>query len=212
MGQYTEVTLALTRCLGPAPQRRAQEPLVPREGALRLPALPVDPAITALPWPAAETLFHLPAVARLGPLPPLVAAVERDYGRADAQLFAAEAVVLLAVEGGVAQYPVPGHPQGRLLQGGAELRRVITGTEADGGRGEEVTLGVADGGEFGPDGGALLAAGTLEEVTRGVVALQAGGIDGGLRLVADQAALPCARGGLEEEQDELPFFNSRPAA
>jgi hypothetical protein len=45
-----------------------------------------------------------------------------------------------------------------------------------------------------------------------VAALQAGGIDGGLRLLADQAAARGARGGLEEEQDELPFFSSRCSA
>jgi hypothetical protein len=60
--------------------------------------------------------------------------------------------------------------------------------------------------------GRLLAAGPLEEVLGGVTALQAGGIDGGLRLVTDQAALLGARGGLEEEQDEVPFFKSRCSA
>jgi hypothetical protein len=42
-----------------------------------------------------------------------------------------------------------------------------------------------------------------------VSALQAGRIDRGRGFVADQAAGLSAHGGLEEEQDELPFFNSR---
>ncbi len=72
--------------------------------------------------------------------------------------------------------------------------------------------GVADGGQFGPGAGQLLAAGALEEVLGGVAVLQAGGVDGGLQLVTDQAALLGARGGLEEEQDEVPFSQSRCSA
>jgi len=60
--------------------------------------------------------------------------------------------------------------------------------------------------------GGLPPAGPCEEVAGGVTALQASSIDSGLRLVADQAALLGARGGLEEEQDDLPFFSSRLAA
>jgi hypothetical protein len=58
----------------------------------------------------------------------------------------------------------------------------------------------------------MLAACALEEVSGSVPAFHAGGIDGGGRLLADQAALACARGGLGEEQDELPFFSSLLAA
>jgi hypothetical protein len=75
-----------------------------------------------------------------------------------------------------------------------------------------VAGGVAGDSELYPGLGAEPLAGPLEEVARGVVALQAGGIDGGLGLLLDQAALLGADGGLEEEQDELPFFRSRPAA
>jgi hypothetical protein len=71
---------------------------------------------------------------------------------------------------------------------------------------------IAGNGQLGPQPAVLLAAGTLEEVARRVAAVQAGGIDGGRRLVRDQATFLGARGGLEEEQDELPFFSSRWAA
>jgi hypothetical protein len=75
-----------------------------------------------------------------------------------------------------------------------------------------VAGGVADHRELGPRAGAGLFAGPLEEVTGGVVTLQAGGVDGRLGLLVDQAALRGARGGLEEEADDLPFFRSRWAA
>jgi hypothetical protein len=71
---------------------------------------------------------------------------------------------------------------------------------------------MASDGELGPQRGAVPAAGPFEEVTGGVAALQSGSIDGCFGLLLDQAALLGARGGLEQEQDDLPFFSSRWAA
>src|SRR5262249_57217578 len=110
VSQDAPVTFAFPRGLGLAAQRRAQQPLVPREGALRLPALPVDPAVTALPRSAAETSLHLPPIARLRPFPPLVAAVWRDHGRADAEDLAAQAMGFLPVGGSGGPEPAPRHP------------------------------------------------------------------------------------------------------
>jgi hypothetical protein len=42
-----------------------------------------------------------------------------------------------------------------------------------------------------------------------VTAFQPGGVDRGGRLPGDQAGVVRGRGGAEEEDDELPFFNSR---
>src|SRR5205807_1737762 len=98
MGEHTEAALALAGRIRLAPQRRTQQPLMPREGALRLPALPVHPLVPAVLRLLPEASDHPPPVARLGPLPPPVAPVQRDHGRADAQLLPAVAVALLAVE------------------------------------------------------------------------------------------------------------------
>ena len=62
---------------------------------------------------------------RLGPLPALPAAVERDDGGPDPEVLPAVPVVLLAVERGVGQHPVPGDDQGRLGHDRAELRGVV---------------------------------------------------------------------------------------
>ena len=204
MGEHAEVALALPGRVGAAAERRAEQALVAREGALDLPALAV--------LPLGEAPLHLAAVLRLRPRAAPVAAVQRDHRGADAQVLARQAVVLLAVEGRVAQDPVPADDQAGLPQGRAELGRVVTGAEGDGGRGEEVAGGVAGDRELDPGLGAELPAGPLEEIAGGVAALQPGGVDGRLGLVPDQAALPCARGGLEEEQDEVPFFSSRRSA
>ena len=212
MGEHAEVTLALPGLLRFSPQGGPQQPLVSGEGTLRLPALPVDPPVATAARLLAEAPDHLPPVARLGPLAPPLAAVERDDGGAHAQVLPGEAVVLFAVEGRVAQHAVPADDQGRLLQHGPELRGVVTGADGDGGSGEEMAAGVAGDGELDEGVGALRGAGADIEVAGGVPALQAGGVDGRLGLGPDQAALLGARGGLEEEQDELPFFNSRCSA
>ena len=212
MGKHTQVALPLTRGVGLAPQGRAEQTLVPREDALRLPTLPIDPSIPTLLRSLAESLHHLPPVTSLRPLPPLVPPVQRDHRRADTQVLPAIAVALLAVERRVGQHPVVADHQRCLGQKGAELRRIVGGTEADGSRGKKVTPGIAGHGQLGPQPGVVLAVGPFEEVAGGVPALHAGGIDGRRRLWADQTALLCARGGAMEEQDELPFFSSLLAA
>src|SRR5262249_58420191 len=113
-GEYAEVARALARRLRLGAQRRAQPPLVSRDGALRLPALPVDAPVPAAPRLLAEAPDHLPPVARLGPPPPAAAAVERDHRGADAEGFAAVAGGLLAVEGGVRPHPVGAERPRRL--------------------------------------------------------------------------------------------------
>ena len=212
MSKHPQVTFALTRCIGLAPQGRAEQTLVPREGTLRLPTLPVHPPVPAAPWLLAEPLHHLPTVAALGPLPPPLPPVQRDHRRADAQILPAKAVALLTVECRVAEHPVVTDRQGSLGHDRAELRRVVGGAEADPRRREEVAGRLAGDRQLRPQAGVVPAVSTLEEVTGGVPALQAGGIDGGRRPGADQAVRLCVRGGAVEEQDEFPFFKSRLAA
>lgn len=146
------------------------------------------------------------------PIPPLVPTVQRDYHRADAQVFAAAAVALLVVKRCLDQHPVVADHQRRLDHKGAEWRRVVGKAEADSGCGERVPPGVADHDQLGPRPTVVLAIGLLEEVAGGVLAIQAGGINGGRRVGANQATLSVAPGGAEEKQDELPVFNSRLAA
>jgi hypothetical protein len=49
VGEYTQPALALARRVGLAPQGRAEQPLVPREGALDLPAM--MPPKVEVGWP-----------------------------------------------------------------------------------------------------------------------------------------------------------------
>jgi hypothetical protein len=212
MGQNPEPALPLTGGIGPATQGTPEPPLVPAEGRLGLPPLAVHPPVPAPLRLLPEPLDHLPPVLGPGPLAALPPAVQRDHRGAHAEAFPAVAVVGLAVEGGIGQDPVPGHDQGRLGHHRSQLRGVVGRAGGDGGPGEEVAGGVAGDRQLDPAVGALRTAGAPKEVAGGVPALQAGGVDGGGRLVADQAALLGADGGLQEEADELPFFSSRPAA
>ena len=110
--------------------------------------------------------------------------------------------------------PEPRQSQRKVVEvdAGRKAEHVELDALLDGGRGEDVAARVASDGPLRPQPGAVLAPGPLEEVRGAVAAPQASGIDGRRGLVADQAAVLGARGGLEEEQDELPFFSSRPAA
>jgi hypothetical protein len=121
-------------------------------------------------------------------------------------------VVGLGIERGVGQHPVPGDDQGRLGHHRGELRGVVGRAGADTRPGEEVAGGIDRDRELGPQAGGVLLAGPLEEVPGGVPALQPGAIDRGGRLVADQAAVGCGRGGAVEEDDGLPLLSSRAAA
>jgi len=175
-----------------------------RKGALRLPTLPV--------LPLGEMAFHLPAVLGLGPLAPLAAPVDRDDGAPDAQRLTAKAMILFAVEGGIAQDAIPTHDERGLVERRGKLRGIVTRAGADGGRRKEMTAGITDDGEFGPQPGAVRFARTLEEIGRGVLTLQPGSVNRRLGPIVDQAAVLGAHGRLDEEKNDLPFFSSRCSA
>ncbi len=193
VSQPTQAALALPGVIRPAAQRRAEQPWVPREGALCLPTLPVDAPVTAAAPLAPAALPPLPPGACLGSLPPPIAAVRQEDRRADAPVLPGPALVLRAGQGGLGPHAVSAHSQGRLGQGRAQRRRVVGRAAAHGRRGEE----------------GVLAAGTREEAARGGAALQAGAVPGGCGPLADQAALLGARGGREEEPDAVPLWSSR---
>src|SRR5690242_17769768 len=144
MGEYTQVTFAFARGVGLTSQSRAEQTLVPRERAFRLPTLPVHTLRPAAAPLLAEPPHHLPPVARLGSLPPTVATIQRNYRRADAQVLPAVAVALLAVERRVAEHSVVNDRYRCLGHDGAELRGVVGGAEAGPRRGEEVASRIAD--------------------------------------------------------------------
>jgi hypothetical protein len=209
MGQHPEAALPLAGRIGPPAEGTPEPPLVPAERGLGLPPLAVHPPVPAPLRLLAEPLDHLPPVLGLGPLAAPVAAVERDDGGPHPEVLPAVPVVLLGIERGVGQHPVPGDGQRRLGHDGLELRGVVGRAGRDAGPGEEVAVRIDGDGDLGPQPRGVLAAGSLEEVAGGVAALQPGGIDSRGRPVADQAAVGCGRGGAVEEDDELPFLSSR---
>jgi hypothetical protein len=202
--EYPELTFSLARGLGSSVQCGAQPPLVPRKRAFRLPALAV--------LPLRKAAFHLPTILGLGPLPPLATPVDRNDGAPHAQLFAAKAMILFAVEGGITQDAIPADDERSLVEGRGKLGSVVAGAGADGSCREEMAAGVADHGEFGPQPSAVFLAGPLEEVGGGVLTLQARCVDGRFGPFVDQAAVLGAHGGLDEEENDRPFFKSRCSA
>ena len=113
------------------------------EAALDMPTLVVEGF-----W---ETMAHGPPIGRFGPVPPCVAAAEADQRAGNAQLLAAEAVVVLGVVAGIAEHSVQRDVLGGLTHGGDEVGRVLAGAKARHGCKDEVGLGMQDDGELGPE-------------------------------------------------------------
>ena len=192
-------------------QRRAQEPLLPRELALDLPPLAVDAAVFGPAWLAAEPPHHLSPIPRLRPLPARVPPVQGEDRRADTQPLTGQSVVVLGVEDAVTQERVhraaaPGGPHRR-----PELWRVLARAAGQVRREEQVAPGLQDRGQLGP--GALPPPlvgllGSPGEVPADVPGLIPGGVDGRLGLGGDQAARPRFGDGLTQEGID-PLFSSR---
>jgi hypothetical protein len=212
VGEYPKPALPLSGLIRPGTESTPEPALVPAERGLRLPTLAIDALVPAALRLLAEPLDHLPPVCGLGPLAAPPAAVQRDDGGPHPEVLPGVPVVFLGIERGVGQDTIPVEYEGRLGHDRAELRGIITRAGGDGGPGEEMTPGVAGDGQLGPQPGRVFPPGPLEEVPGGVPTLQPGAIDRGGRLVTDQAAVDCGRGGAQEEADDLPFFSSRPAA
>jgi hypothetical protein len=203
MGQYPEVALALPGRIGPRPQRRPQQPLVPAEGALHLPPLPVLAPV--------EPAAHLPAVLTPRPLPAPAPAVDRDDGGADGVIDATEFVVAFGVVGGVRQDAVPADLR-HLVDEVGEQGGLVGRADADLGGGDEVALRVAGDRQQDVPPHAVALALAAGVVGRGVAAVQAGAVDGGLGALADQAAQAGAAQGLPLEPADPPFLRSRRSA
>ena len=112
-------TFPFSRLFGPTVQRRTQTPLVTGERALRLPALTV--------LPLREMALHLPPIFGLGMFTALAPPVDGDDRAANAQIFAAEAMIFFAIEGCVCQDAIPAHDQGGLVQGWANCGLSLLG-------------------------------------------------------------------------------------
>lgn len=212
MRQNSEIAFSLARGIRATSERTAEPTFVSAERGFRLPSLAIDAARATAPRFLAEALHHLASVASLGPFPALAPPVQRDDRGAHAEFFASVPVVVLGVERGIGQHAIPGNHQGGLGHDRAKLRRVVGRAGGDGRPGEEVAVGVAGDGEFGPKPGGVLPPGPLEEVARGMAAFQARAIDRGSGRGVNQAACACGRSGPMEEENNLPFFSSRAAA
>jgi hypothetical protein len=212
VGKDPKLALPLPTRVRPPAEGTPQSALVSAKRRFGLPPLTVHPMVPASRRLLPEPLDHLPPVLGLRPLPALPAGVQGDHGGPHPEVLPGVPVVRLGIERGVGQDAIPGHGQGRLGEDPGELGGIV-GRAGGGGRpGEEVAPGVTRDGQLGPQPGRVLPAGSLEEIPGRMPAFQAGAIDRGGRLRADQAAVGCGRSGPEEEDDDLPFFSSRAAA
>ncbi len=180
---------------------RTEEPFVARDGALDLPAIPVKAVV--------EATLHLRTIFRRR-RPGAASLVQGDHCGPDAELLAAEPMVVLCIIGCVGQKTVKADIIGGLSDCLRELGRVVAGPPAHHRARKQVRCAVADYGQLGP---AFASKGpvapALDVVGTDVLGFKTGGIDSRLGALIDQ---PQASGSLENSSDkrlESPFFSRR---
>ena len=204
MSQNSEDHLHLLLPPPATTQGGSQAPLVTGDRALDLPALAVEASV--------KSTLHLPAVLGLGPLEGVPLA-SRDDRRADPEFLAAQDVVVLGIVTLVAQDAIEVNELCRVSHGGSELRRVLRGTHADIGTGQEMAFLVADEGELGPPE-SCVALLTLppDVVAADVATFETGGIDDAVGLLSNELQLASAAEDVSLKKSEGSFFKSRPSA
>jgi len=205
MCQDSEEGFTILGLVASSAQRRTEEPFVSRDRAFGLPAVIVDTP--------GKVLFHLPSVFGRGAFVAGASFVQGDHRGADAESFSAEAMIVLAVVGGVGQKPIPAHVAGSLDHGFGELWGVVGRTSAGDDTRNQVGSGVTNDGQLGPaKAPEVPVALALHVVEARVPGLKTCGVNGALGMLVDQAQ---AHGAPEcgcKEPLESPFFSSRLSA
>ncbi len=185
MGEDAKDEFAGLGVIAAGGQSRSEPPFVLTEAALCVPALVVEGAV--------EAFAHAPSVWRLRPAPPGVAPVEADHRPPNAEVFAAEPVVVLGVVTRIAQDSVDSDQRACLPHGGNEVGRVLARPDAGHRSQNEMGGRVHDSRQLRPRplSVALPSCPSHPEVGADVAGLQPGGVDRGNGLRTDQAARPC---------------------
>ena len=202
MGKDPETSFVESPGLGAGAECGSELSLVLREGTFNVNPVAVDAG--------EETAAQLTAVLGLWPAP-LPALVHRNHRLPDAQNFAAEGVMPLAVVGAVGEHPIQSQHLGRGEDGGQELGSVIGRAATDLARRPEVRGGVADDGELGIAPGAEVHSAwfSAQVVKAGPPGFQPGRVDCAFGVEVDQAALVCEGEYSVQQSGESPFFRRR---
>lgn len=202
MGQNFQQTLSAPGGFAAGAHSATQYPLELRDGALYLPPVGVDTL--------RETSAHLAPISPPGRSRAATPRVKCNDRAADSELLSAEAVVMLAIVGGISQQAVEGNVLGRQDHGWGELRGVVAGTSIDHGAREQMGAGVATQSQLGP---AAAAEGPvtlpLDVVRAGMSALQAGRVECPFGTLIDQAEGVGPLENRPEHRLKSPFFSSR---
>ena len=205
MGQDAQVALALSGGFASRSQERSEAPLVPREGALDLPALAERAS--------RETNLHFAAIPARRPLA-RPSRLQRNNRAPDAQGLAAKDVMRLAVVGGVGHHAAPVRQGIAFAHERSKLRRVVRRADSNARGRPEVALTVAQHRQLGPTLAQRFSAFRLFPaiIAADVAGLEAGGVDDPLGLGLDQARKSRALEGAPLEYVKSPFFSSRASA
>lgn len=202
MSQNSQRTLAAAARFAAGAYSAAQYALELRDGALHLPAVGV--------YTFGETSAHLAPISALGRSRAATPRVKRNDRGADAELLSAQAVVMLAIVGGISQQAVEGNVLGRQDHGCAELRGVVAGTSTDHRAREQMGARMATYSQLRPaapaEGPVTLP---VDVVQAGMSALQAGRVERPFGTLIDQAEGVGPLENASEQRLKSPFFSSR---
>ena len=205
MGQYAENAFARLSFGRSVTQRRPQPSFVARDRTFDLPPL-TEPA-------AVLDRFHLTSIGRLWPAAAGAASIQSNHGRANAQLFPTQRMIMLGIVTGVSQQSMNPHMLARLDHGRTKFGRILAGTLGhDGGR-EQVSPRVADERQLGPMHPQKPAITAAQDImSRGVARFQPSGVDGRFGPPVHQAQLRGALPDALQKFGKRPFFWSRCSA
>ena len=146
------------------------------------------------------------------PRPPSwkAAGIEFDRGEPDTEFFPGKDVIVFAVVSGISEEAVEVKVRRGLPHGRREVRRILAGASPESDSGNQVGVGVADGGQLGPTrmGGRLIALSSARVVPTDMTSLESRRINGAFGFAVDQAALACAVEDGSHELLKAPFFRS----
>ena len=202
MGENLQQALSAPGGFAASTYSAAQYPLELRDGAFHLPAVAVDTL--------GETSAHLAPVSAPGRSGAATPRIKGNDRGADAELFSAEAVVVLAIVAGISQHAVEGNVLGRQDHGWGELRGVVAGTGTHHGARKQMAAGVTTQSQLRPtstaEGPVTLP---VDVVRAGMSALQAGGVERPFGTLVDQAEGVGALENGPEHGLKSPFFSNR---
>lgn len=201
MGNNSHHALTLAGFLGSRLKCRTQATLVLRDRALGMPSSTIDSS--------GKAVIHLAAKTRLRARISDSSRIDGNDRRANAQGFAADAMVPFGIVGSIAEEAMNRQVVGGLGDRRHKIGGVVAGPVAHRQGGDQVRAMVEHQRHLRVTPIPFHPPGASQKMAADVMTFQAGRVNGGFRSLLDQAALSGNTENSLEQSLESPFFRSR---